>query len=103
MYVHRDAMTDKQFFTSAPYFLALVCETYNTAMGDTMSDEKRKPGATVYVVRNFENKEGKQDSSWLKVGVAWMHKDQEGFDVLLEAVPVTGRLVIRANKPKEKQ
>jgi hypothetical protein len=43
-----------------------------------MSEEKKKPTATVYVVRNFEN-QGKEDSSWLKIGVAWMHKDDKGL------------------------
>jgi len=67
-----------------------------------MSDEKKKPGATAYVVRNFE-RDGKQESSWLKVGVAWMHKDEKGFDVLLDAIPVGGRLVIRATEEKKAQ
>ncbi len=66
-----------------------------------MNEEKKRPHATAYVVRNFEGHDGKEDSSWLKIGVAWLHKDGEGFDVILDAVPVEGRLVVRVNKPKE--
>jgi len=66
-----------------------------------MSDEKKAPNATAYTVRNFE-RGGKQDASWLKIGVAWMHQDGEGFDVVLEALPVDGRVVVRVNKAKEK-
>ena len=28
------------------------------------------------------------------------HQDQKGFDLLLEAVPLSGRIVIRAEEPK---
>jgi hypothetical protein len=72
-------------------------------MGERMNEDSRKPGATAYVVRNFENKEGKQDSSWLKIGVAWMHDDGKGFNMQLEAMPVGGRIVVRANEPKNKE
>lgn len=65
-----------------------------------MSEEKKGPTATAYAVRNFE-REGKKDASWLKVGAAWMHKDGKGFDVVLEAMPVSGRVVVRLNEPKE--
>jgi hypothetical protein len=39
---------------------------------------------------------------WLKVGVAFPHKDGNGFDIKLDAVPVTGRVVLRANDPRDK-
>jgi hypothetical protein len=35
-----------------------------------------------------------------KVGVAFEHKDGKGFEVVLEAFPVDGRITLRA--PKEK-
>jgi hypothetical protein len=33
---------------------------------------------------------------------AFPHKDGKGLDVVLEAVPVTGRIVLRLNTPKPK-
>lgn len=64
-----------------------------------MSDEsKKRPTHIAYAVRNFTN-EGEENASWLKIGAAWEHKDAKEFDVVLEATPVTGRIILRANKP----
>jgi hypothetical protein len=32
-----------------------------------------------------------------------MHEDGKGFNVQLEAMPVGGRIVVRANEPKNKE
>jgi hypothetical protein len=63
---------------------------------------KRGPDATAYAVRDFE-RGGKQDSSWLKVGSVWKHDDGDGFNVVLDAMPVSGKIVVRTNKPKGKE
>ena len=43
---------------------------------------KIKPTHIAYTVRDFTKKDtGEADSSWLKIGVAWLHKDGHGFDV----------------------
>lgn len=66
-----------------------------------MSDEKKKPDASAYVVREFTS-DGKEKSDWLKVGVVWKHNDGDGFNVdLAPGIAVTGKLVIRTNKAKE--
>lgn len=70
-----------------------------------MSEEKKgnKPSHTAYTVRDFTKKDtGEVDSSWLTIGSAWLHKDGKGFDVVLDALPVTGRVVVRLNEPKRK-
>jgi hypothetical protein len=62
--------------------------------GDThmKSTQKNRPYA-VYVV------EGEGDNAYFtKVGAAWPHKDGDGFNITLTAVPLNGRLVVR--KPK---
>ena len=67
---------------------------------EPMTEEtKKRPTHSAYSVRNFD-KAGEQDSSWLKIGAAWQHKDGKGFDVVLEAFPVSGRVVLRLNEPK---
>ena len=58
-----------------------------------------KPTHLAYSVRNFE-KAGEANASWLKIGAAFLHKDGKGLDVVLEAVPVSGRIVLRLNTPK---
>jgi hypothetical protein len=54
----------------------------------------RKPELIAYSVRNFE-KDGQKTAQWLRIGVAWMHGDNKGIDVVLEALPVRGRISLR--------
>jgi hypothetical protein len=32
---------------------------------------------------------------WTKVGVAWQHNDTKGLNIVLETIPLNGRLVVR--------
>jgi hypothetical protein len=57
---------------------------------------KNLPSHGVYVVEG----EGEK-AFWTKVGCAWAHNDASGFNVTLSALPVSGRLVIRARKEGE--
>jgi hypothetical protein len=43
---------------------------------------------------------GEEDASWSRLGVAWVHRDGKGFDVVLDALPINGRVVLRLNKAK---
>jgi len=36
-----------------------------------------------------------EKSYWNKVGAAWKHKDDKGFTLQLEVVPINGRIVMR--------
>lgn len=57
---------------------------------------KRHPSHGVFVV------EGEGDRAcWTKIGCAWAHSDGQGFNVQIAAIPLTGRLVIRARKEQE--
>ena len=55
--------------------------------------ENQRPTHKVFVVRDNEEKDG--DAFWTRVGSAWQHKDGKGFNVVLSALPVNGRLVLR--------
>jgi hypothetical protein len=55
-----------------------------------------KPTHTAYVVR-----ESKEEGRWLEVGAAWPHRDAKGFDIVLMALPVDGRLVVRLNEQQQ--
>lgn len=60
-----------------------------------------KPAHTAYSVRDFTKKDtGTVNADWLKIGVAFLHKDGKGFDMALDAVPVNGRVVLRMNDRK---
>jgi hypothetical protein len=66
-----------------------------------MPNDTKKPTHVAYNVRDYK-KGDTQDSDWTRVGAAWEHKDGEGFDIHLESLPLSGRIVLRKNKPKEK-
>lgn len=57
-----------------------------------------KPSHRLYVVTGT----GKS-ASWREIGAAWANKDGKGFSITCEAVPLQGRIVMRATterKPK---
>jgi hypothetical protein len=47
----------------------------------------------VFTVEEFEAN-GEKKSRWLKVGVAFPHKDGNGLNIELQAFPRDGRLVV---------
>ncbi len=65
-----------------------------------MSDNK--PTHIAYAVREFKKEDGKEDASWSRIGAAFEHKDGKGFNITLDALPVSGRVVLRVNEPKPK-
>ena len=56
-----------------------------------MSDDTKRPSHIAYHVR--DGQDGK--SYFNRVGSAFEHKDREGFNVFLDAVPVDGRITLR--------
>jgi hypothetical protein len=59
----------------------------------------RRPTLTAYTVRDYE-RNGEKKSDWRPIGVAFAHRDQIGFDLVLDAIPVNGRIALRKSKPK---
>ena len=51
----------------------------------------RKPTHRIYRVAG----EG-ANSSWTPIGAAWPNKDGAGFSIVCDAVPLQGRIVMRA-------
>ena len=60
--------------------------------------ENKAPTHRAYSVRNFG--EDNKKSYWTQIGSAWAHSDGKGYNILLESVPVNGRLTIRPIKEK---
>ena len=56
-----------------------------------------KPAYRAYTVIKREGK----DDYWLNLGVAFPHEDGEGFNLLLQALPTDGKLVLRRYKEDE--
>ena len=43
-----------------------------------------------------------QDDFWLNIGAAFMHQDGDGFNVVLQALPINGKIVLRLPKAEPK-
>jgi hypothetical protein len=54
----------------------------------------------VLVVEKYEDEAGAEKSNWTRIGVAFPHKDGNGLNVELKAIPVSGKLVIRRHDAK---
>lgn len=36
-----------------------------------------------------------ENANWTQIGAAWPHKDDKGFNLAVDAVPLSGRIVMR--------
>lgn len=55
----------------------------------------KKPAFIAYIVTG----KSLNEDYWMRAGAAFAHKDEQGFNLVLNAVPVNnGRLVLRASK-----
>ena len=55
-----------------------------------------KPTHRVYTVIRRES----QDDYWLNIGLAFPHRDGNGFNIVLQALPLDGKIVCRPPKDK---
>ena len=62
----------------------------------------KRPTHTAYSVREYQ-KGSETKSDWTRIGIAWAHRDGEGFDIILDALPVNGRVALRKSKPKSER
>ena len=47
-------------------------------------------------------RDGKEDY-WLNIGVCFSHDDAEGYNLLLQALPIDGKIVLRTYKEDEEE
>lgn len=55
-------------------------------------DAGRKPD---YIGFSVKDRGPDQDAVWTRLGAAWAHKDGQGYDIQMDAIPVDGRLTLR--------
>ena len=60
-----------------------------------------KPTFHAFSVRRYKKPNGNEDSFWTKIGAVFAHKDGKGYDIVLECLPLDGRISIREPKDKE--
>ena len=54
------------------------------------NNESNRPTHVIWQVQGEGDK-----ARWTRIGAAWMHKDQKGANLKFDALPLTGRVVIR--------
>lgn len=58
----------------------------------TPSTASKKPAYVAYSVREREGKKAR----FTEIGVAFPHRDGQGFDILCDAIPLNGRITLRS-------
>lgn len=72
-------------------------QTTKSEKGQEEASRGKKPDLIAYDVRDVE---GRKEAVWNAVGAVWLHKDGKGADVLLHAIPLSGRIVLRERTEK---
>jgi len=75
-------------------------QTTEAEKAEEKATNGKKPDLIAYDVRDLQN--GKK-GIWNTVGAVWFHKDGKGADVLLHAIPLSGRIVLRERTEKPDQ
>ena len=55
---------------------------------------EKQPNTPTHRAYSVIRREG-QDDYWLNVGLAFPHKDGGGFNIILQAFPLDGKIVVR--------
>ena len=63
--------------------------TNNT--NEPAASSSKAPSHYVYQVRDREGQKG----IWTRIGAAWPQRDDKGFNVQLDAIPLDGRITLR--------
>ena len=62
-----------------------------------------RPSHKVFVVEDRETEGEDNDAFWTRIGSAWPHKDGKGLNLVLSALPINGRLVLREYTPDDEK
>jgi hypothetical protein len=70
----------------------------DTQTTEDLTMAAQQPTYQAYTVVKREG----QDDFWLNIGAAFMHQDGDGFNVVLQALPLNGKVVLRPPKSDAK-
>jgi len=62
------------------------------------ANDKSRPTHTIYKVLG----DG-ETAKWIKVGVAFPHKDRKGLALIFDGIPVEGRIALRTNRKSDER
>ena len=66
-----------------------------------MSDSKQPTHRAYTLIPRGKDKNGDDEKFWLNIGSVFAHSDGKGFNIILEALPLDGKLVLREVKESE--
>ena len=69
-------------------------------MSDTTTSEATSPKKPAYVAYSVRDRGEGKKARFTEIGVAFPHKDGKGFDILYDAVPLSGRITLRVPESK---
>jgi hypothetical protein len=59
----------------------------------------QQPSYTAFTIHKREGK----DDFWLAIGAAFMHEDGDGYNIVLQALPIDGKVVLRLPKTQNEK
>lgn len=59
-------------------------------MKNSNTETAKAPTHIAYIVNK-----GGEKSYWRRIGVAFIHKDEQGLNIVLESLPVDGKITLR--------
>jgi len=71
-------------------------KTMNDSVTTPAGNGTNKPSHIAYQVRD-----GKDKGFWTRIGVAWTSRDEKGFVIQLNAIPLDGKIILRLPDPKD--
>jgi hypothetical protein len=67
---------------------------------ETTMTQSKQPASVLSAYAVQDGRKG-QKSYWTRIGRLFPHDDGKGHDLLLNALPVNGRIVIRLEEPRD--
>ena len=64
-------------------------------MTDTSTPANAAIKAPNYIAYHVRDRGEGQKGFWTRIGVAWAHGDGKGINIVLDCIPVDGRLTLR--------
>jgi hypothetical protein len=64
-----------------------------------MTNKNKQPTHSIFQVIERE----KNVSIWSRIGAAWAHQEGDGFNLVFNAIPLTGRVVLLKKDTEEKE
>jgi len=80
---------------SAARLIADWFGVFSSPSVERSSDMPKKNTQPTHKVYTVEDREGEKEPFWTRIGSAFPHKDGNGYNIVLSALPLNGRLVLR--------